>query len=104
MNKDNKKVEAEILEKRKARLSRRIDNAILVVKEEIKTSNDSRKISILTEIMHELNEMKRVMSPSVYFPSYGYVIVDSYQDFNSNVEETLLMVLQAYKSLEEFYG
>ena len=33
MNKDNKKVEAEILEKRKARLSRRIDNAIFLLKE-----------------------------------------------------------------------
>lgn len=86
----------ETIEKRKAAVLDMIDDAILTVKNDIKMSSNAHKIAILIKIEHELNNMKKYMSPSIYLPWYNYIIVDCWDEF-SDIGEKLLHVLQEYK-------
>jgi hypothetical protein len=73
-----------------------IDQSIQLVNSEIFKGFDDIVIDSLKKILIELENMKKELSPARFMPTYGYIIVDSWQDF-TNIGEKLLETANYYK-------
>ena len=62
-------------------------------------SNEIPSALQLESISDELIQMKRILSPINYYPTYARQIVDSW-DIHSNLGDKLLAVAQEYKKLK----
>lgn len=86
---------------KKENISNLIDSTIDDVRKEIELNKKGigtdSSISTLEQIIEELHQMKLAMSPSIYLPTYNYVIRDSWDEF-PKLGEKLLKVFYEYKN------
>lgn len=91
---DSKKINNFEIREQKAK--HLIEQSIELVNNKINTEKDLITIDCLKKILIELNKMKEFLSPYKYMPTYGYIIVDSWQDFDE-IGEKLLETANYYK-------
>jgi hypothetical protein len=68
-----------------------------------KSKSDKMNISItqVERIIHELAQMKISMDPKTFFPSYGHMIIDSWDpDEESKLRDELILIEHAYKKIK----
>jgi len=74
-----------------------IEQSIQLINLKICRENDSINIDTMQKILIELESMKKELSPLKFMPTYGYVVVDSWQDF-TDIGEKLLETANYYKN------
>jgi hypothetical protein len=84
------------LDLRKQKALTLIEQSIQLVNSEIFKGTNAITVGSLKKILYELETMKKELSPTKFIPTYGYIIVDSWQDFNT-IGEKLLETANYYK-------
>ena len=84
------------LDLRKQKALSLIEQSIQIVNLEICKGIDLITVDTMKKILSELEMMKKELSPVKFMPTYGYIVVDSWQDF-IEIGEKLLDTANYYK-------